>query len=176
VRRIPEIVKLIKTIPNLSADVFERALKCDKFWMACITGLDRAVVKTTGEGMMHWELKASIVLDPLGVAKIPIEIQQDLLHKEDKTFKGDGKKYIFTVANSNAASAAEGNVFFKASGRDIKIMVEVTRLDLKAGFLDVAGLGKAMVVGRLQQEMQQMVTTLIDLASKGKIAEILQSR
>jgi hypothetical protein len=171
---LPEIVKLIKTIPNLSEDVFERALKCDKFWMACITSLDRAVVKTTGEGKMHWELRASIVLDPLGVAKIPVEVEQDLLHKEDKTFKGEGKKYVFTVANSNAASAAEGNLFFKAAGRDLKILVEVTRLDLKAGFLDVAGLGKAMVVGRLQQEMQQMVTNLINLASQGKLAEISQ--
>jgi hypothetical protein len=156
-------------------DVFEKALKCDKFWMACITGLDRAVVKTTGEGKMHWDLKASFMLDPLGVTKIPIEIQQDLLGKEDASFKGEVKKYIFTVANSNAASAGEGNLLFKPSSRDIKIMVEVTRLDLKAGFLDVAGLGKAMVVTRLQQEMQQMVTTLIDLASKGKIAEILRA-
>jgi hypothetical protein len=171
---VPEIVKIIKTIPNLSADVFERALKCDKFWMACITGLDRAVVKATGEGKMHWDLKASFILDPLGMAKIPIEIQQDLLHKEDTSFKGEGKKYIFTVANSNAASAGEGNLLFKPSGRDIKIMVEVTRLDLKAGFLDVAGLGKAMVVTRLQQEMQQMVTNLINLANQGKLAEISQ--
>ena len=173
---MPEtVIKIIKTIPNLSADIFERALNCDKFWMACITTLDRAIVRTTGEGKMHWDLKASFVLDPLGVAKIPIEIQQDLLHKEDKTFKGEGKKYVFTVANSNATTAGEGNLLFKPSSRDIKIMVEVTRLDLKAGFLDVAGLGKAMVVTRLQQELQQMVTNLIDLASKGKIAEILQA-
>ncbi len=172
---MPEIVKIIKTIPNLSAEVFEKALKCDKFWMACITTLDRAVVKTTGEGKMHWDLKASFILDPLGVAKIPIEIQQDLLRKEDTSFKGEGKKYVYTVANSNATSAAEGNLLFKPSGRDIKIMVEVTRLDLKAGFLDVAGLGKAMVVTRLQQEMQQMVTTLIDLASKGKVSEIVRA-
>jgi len=171
---VPEtsIVKIIKTIPNLSVELFEKALKCDKFWMACITGLDRAVVKAAGEGKMHWDLKASLVLEPLGVAKIPIEIQQDLLHKDDKSFKGEGKKYVFSVANSNAASAGEGNLFFKAAGRDLKIMVEVTRLDLKAGFLDVAGLGKAMVVGRLQQEMQQMVTNLIDLVGKGKLTEI----
>ncbi len=172
---MPEIVKIIKTIPNLSAELFERALKCDKFWMACITSLDRAVVKAAGEGKMHWDLKASFVLDPLGVAKIPIEIQQDLLHQEDKAFKGEGKKYVFSVANSNATSAGEGNLFFKASGRDLKIMVEVTRLELKAGFLDVAGLGKAMVVTRLLQEMQQMVTNLIDLASKGKVDEIIRS-
>ncbi len=171
---MPEIIKLIKTIPNLNADVFERALKCDKFWMACVTSLDRAVVKTTGEGKMHWDLKASFILDPLGVAKIPIEIQQDLLHKEDKTFKGEGKKYVYTVANSNATTAGEGNLFFKAAGRDLKIMVEVTRLDLKAGFLDVAGLGKAMVVARLQQELQHMVIVLVELAAKGKVAELLQ--
>nr|MDO8083813.1 hypothetical protein [Candidatus Sigynarchaeum springense]MDO8119536.1 hypothetical protein [Candidatus Sigynarchaeota archaeon] len=172
---MPEIVKIIKTIPNLSVDLFERALDCDKFWMACITSLDRAIVKAAGEGKMHWDLKASFVLDPLGVAKIPIEIQQDLLHEEDRAFKGEGKKYVFSVANSNAASAGEGNLFFKASGRDLKMMVEVTRLELKAGFLDIAGLGKAMVVTRLQQEMQQMVMNLIDLAGKGKIDEIIRN-
>ncbi|MEX2680080.1 MAG: hypothetical protein Q6373_000640 [Candidatus Sigynarchaeota archaeon] len=171
---MPEIVKIIKTIPNLNVALFEKALNCDKFWMACITSLDRVAVKRIGEGKMHWDLKASFVLDPLGVAKIPVEIQQDLMHEEDKNFKGEGKKYIFTVLNSNAASAGEGNLFFKASGRDIKIMAEVTRLELKAGFLDIAGLGKAMVVTRLQQEMQQMVMNLIDLAGKGKVDEIIQ--
>lgn len=171
---MPEtIVKLIKTIPNISVDLFEKALDHDEFWMTCITGLDRVNVKTTGEGKMHWNLKASLILDPLGMAKIPVEIEQDLLRKEDKTFKGEGKKYIFTVANSNAASAAEGNLFFKQIGQDLKIMVEVTRLDLKAGFLDVAGLGKAVIVGRLQQEMQQMITNLVDLAARGKIADIV---
>ncbi|MBN2152350.1 MAG: hypothetical protein JW839_12940 [Candidatus Lokiarchaeota archaeon] len=170
---MPEF-KIIKTVPNLSADVFERAIKCDKFWMACITGLERAIVKATGEGKMHWDLRAYFLLDPLGVTKIPVDVQQDMLYNEDASFKGEGKKYVYSVANSNAASAAEGNLFFKASGRDIKIMVEVTRLELKAGFLDIAGIGKAMVMTRLQQEMQQMVTNLIDLAMKGKVDEIVR--
>jgi hypothetical protein len=172
---MPEIVKIIKSIPNMDTSLFEKALKSDKFWMACITSLDRVVVKTTAQGKMHWDLKAFFMLDPLGVTKIPIEVHQDMLYKEDTSFKGEGKKYLFSIENSNAASAGEGTLFFKASGADIKIMVEVTRLELKAGFLDVAGLGKAMVVSRLQQELQHLVKTLIDLSIQGKVMDLLKN-
>nr|MDO8110751.1 hypothetical protein [Candidatus Sigynarchaeota archaeon] len=171
---MPDIPKIIKTVPKLGADVFEKALKCDKFWEACITGLDKVSVKSTGDGKMHWELRAYFMLDPLGVTKIPVDVRQDMLYKEDKNFKGEGKRYMFTVENSNAASEGEGNLFFKASSKtETKIMVEVTKLSLKSDFLDIAGLGKSLVVNRLTQELQKMVTTLIELADQGKVAAIL---
>jgi hypothetical protein len=53
-------------------------------------------------------------------------------------------------------------------------MIEVTRVDLKAGFLDIAGLGKAVVMGRLEQELQKVVLRLIDLARSGKVAPVLE--
>ncbi|MHA1680839.1 MAG: hypothetical protein ACTSUE_07515 [Promethearchaeota archaeon] len=167
-------IKLIKTIPGIDLGTFEKVLHCDKFWEACID-LPKVSVSKTGDGTMHWELMAHFLLDPLGVAKIPIEVKHDLHFKQDLTFKGEGKKYLFWATNSNAVESSQGELFFKTSGRDTKIMLEVTSIQLKAGFLDIAGLGKSLVMNRFKQEMQNLVMKLIDLAGDGQVDEILKS-
>lgn len=172
---MPEIFKIIKTIPQMDAEMFERALTCDKFWEACIKDLDDVHIETTGEGCMHWKLRAHFMLDPVGITKIPVDLEYDLLWKPDPAFKGDGKKWLYWTENSNAVTESVGSLSFKASSSDTKIMVELTKINLKSDFLDIAGLGKAMVINRLQQEMQKMVLTLIDLAEKGEITGILEN-
>lgn len=169
-----EIIKIIKTIPGLRAGTFEKALTCPKFWEACVE-LPKVAINKISDTAMHWEITAHFMLDPLGVTKIPIEVSQDLLYKEDVAFKGEGKKLDFWTENSNATSKSEGILFFKPAGNDTKIMLQVTVLAIKAGFLDIAGLGKAMVVTRLKQELQKMITTLIEHVKSKKIKSILES-
>jgi hypothetical protein len=171
---MPQLIKIIKTIPNIDVDTFEKAYACDKFWEACITGMKVSVQKSA-ENCLHFDLTTEFMLDPLGVAKIPIDVSQDLLFEDDPSFSGEGKKVHLWTENSNAVNASDGYLSYKASGNDIKIMIEVTRVDLKAGFFDVAGLGKAVVISRLEQELQKLVLHLIDLAKSGGVLPLLES-
>lgn len=168
-----EIIKLIKTIPEISSRQFEKGLKCSKFWEACID-LPKVQITSKEKNTMHWKLVAHFILDPLGVAKVPVEVEHDLHHQEDVDFKGEGMKWRFWTTNSTAVEESEGLLFFKESGGDTKIMLQVTKLHLKAGFLDVAGLGKSMVITRLKQELQNMITKLIEKIKDGSIKRVLE--
>lgn len=166
-------IKIIKTIPGVDAATIERALQCPSFWEACITDLPAVSITTVREGCMHWTIKAHFLLDPLGLSKIPVDVSHDLAWKRDASFSGEGQKWVYWTENSTAVEASEGLLFFKPSGNDTKLMIEVTRLDLKSDFLDVAGLGKSMVINRLTQELQKMVARLVELAGEGKVRTLL---
>ncbi|MHA1371427.1 MAG: hypothetical protein ACTSWN_13240 [Promethearchaeota archaeon] len=168
-----EIIKIIKTIDGLDMATFERALNCPGFWEKCIE-LPRIKITKINERAMHWELMAYILLDPLGVNKVPVDVKHDLINEEDAGFSGEGKKWRFWTENSSAVNESEGYLFFKpASSNSIKIMVQVTKVDLKSSFLDIAGLGRALVINRLKQELQKMIMKLIEYSQSGKINSIL---
>lgn len=168
-----DIIKIIKTIPGIDIDSFKKGLNCPRFWMACIKDLHKVDIQNIGTNGLHWEITAHFLLDPLGVTKIPVETSQDLLWKEDEGFNGDGFKWDYWVENSDAITEATGILFFKPSGNDVKIMLQVTKMDLKAGFLDVAGLGKSMIIKRLEQELQKMVKNLIAITTAGEVKPLL---
>ena len=167
-------IKIIKTIPSMDTNTFEKALQCAPFWEACITDIPEVAITKLADDCMNWQLKAHFLLDPLGLNKIPVEVNHDLFWKEDTAFTGEGKKWKYWTENSSAVTASEGSLFFKPSGNDTKLMIEVTKLDLKNDFLDVAGLGKSMVITRLTQELQKMVATLIELTKSGRIPGLLE--
>ncbi|MHA1793237.1 MAG: hypothetical protein ACTSVI_11370 [Promethearchaeota archaeon] len=169
-----ELIKLIKTIPNVNLQDFEKALQCSKFWETCIK-LQKVSIKKLDSNKFHWDISISFILDPIGVTKIPVELHQDLLFEEDKTFSGDGKKWKYWCENSNAINVGEGDLYFKQSNNGIKMMVVITKIDIKAGFLDIVGIGKSMAISRLKQELQDMILNLIEIANSGKIVDLLKN-
>nr|MDO8118820.1 hypothetical protein [Candidatus Sigynarchaeota archaeon] len=169
---MPEI-KIIKTIQGLNIQAFEKALKCDNFWKTCIVDFPRVDIKKKGDDCFHFEISIHMLLDPLGITKIPIDIIQDLRWKADATFAGEGMKWDYWVEHSTAVSDARGHLYFKQAGNDMKLMIEVTKVDLKGDFLNIANVGKSLLMIRLEQELQKMVMHLIGLAGSGKFNDML---